>query len=166
SSARGERLLQRIHDLVEHACDAASQCRQRHDDDDGDQDDDERVLHQRLGALVADQQSLQHGLNSCPRTRVPASPVARSHWRGLDDTRGRATRQRAPPMIQTPPSEQRQGGGYGTYVVLAALWIAPGLVFAAATVLAGGVPHTRVYDWPYYAIRGLAHDYTGVSPWI
>jgi len=66
-------------------------------------------------------------------------------------------------MIQTPPSAQRQGG-IGTYIVLAALWIVPGLVFAAAALLAGGPPHTRIVDWPYYAIRDLSHG-GGIAPW-
>jgi Type IV secretory system Conjugative DNA transfer len=67
-------------------------------------------------------------------------------------------------MIQTPPSAQRQSG-IGTYVLLAALWLVPGLVFALAALLAGGAPHTHIVDWPYYAIRSLTHD-GRVAPWV
>jgi len=67
-------------------------------------------------------------------------------------------------MIQTPASAQRQSG-IGTYILLAVLWIVPGLVFAAATVLAGGAPHTHIVDWPYLAIRTISHEGGRIAPW-
>ena len=67
-------------------------------------------------------------------------------------------------MIQTPPSEERDGD-VGLYVVLAALWIVPGLVFALAALLAGGAPHTHVVDWPYYAIRSVSRGHGQLAPW-
>jgi hypothetical protein len=67
-------------------------------------------------------------------------------------------------VIQTPPSARGQSS-LTTYVLLAALWIVPGVVILLATLLAGGVPHTRLYDWPYVAIRSVSQGHGNVAPW-
>jgi hypothetical protein len=67
-------------------------------------------------------------------------------------------------LIQTPPSQQSQSD-LGFYVTLAVLWIVPGLVFTLAATLAGGAPHTHVFDWPYAAIRSVAQGHGSVLPW-
>jgi hypothetical protein len=67
-------------------------------------------------------------------------------------------------VIQTPPSARSQSS-LTTYVILAALWIVPGIVILLATVLAGGAPHTRLYDWPYVAIRSVSQSHGSVAPW-
>lgn len=68
-------------------------------------------------------------------------------------------------MIQTPPS-QRSQSDLGFYLMLAVLWVGPGLVFALAAILAGGAPHTRVVDWPYVAIRSVMRGHGSVQPWL
>jgi hypothetical protein len=68
-------------------------------------------------------------------------------------------------LIQTPPS-QRSQSDLGFYVTLAVLWVAPGLVFALAAILAGGAPHTHIVEWPYVAIRSVVHGRGGVQPWV
>ncbi|HEY4025670.1 MAG TPA: hypothetical protein VGO86_04490 [Candidatus Dormibacteraeota bacterium] len=67
-------------------------------------------------------------------------------------------------MIQTPPSARNQSD-LSTYLILAGLWIVPGIVIVVATVLAGGAPHTHLFEWPYTAIRSVSQGHGRVAPW-
>jgi hypothetical protein len=67
-------------------------------------------------------------------------------------------------MIQTPRSGQQNSSVF-FYLTLLFLWVAPGLVFAASAILAGGQPHTRIIDWPFVAIRSLVRGGGRILPW-
>jgi hypothetical protein len=67
-------------------------------------------------------------------------------------------------MIQTPRPPQ-QSSEVGFYLVLAALWVIPGLIFSLAAILAGGQPHTHVVEWPYVALRDLVLVRGRIEPW-
>lgn len=67
--------------------------------------------------------------------------------------------------MQTQRTTSQVLGDYVVYLWLMALWFVPGLVFVVATVMAGGAPHTRVFDWPYMAIRSVTQGHGAILPW-